>query len=294
MTVLTWDAVGQRFYETGVDHGVLYMPDASGNYVDGVSWNGLVSVSESPSGAESNKQYADNIPYLNLTSAEEFAATVEAFTYPEEFNQFDGVGTPSTGVYLGQQTRKPFGMSYRTILGNDLESNDYGYKIKLVYGLTAAPSEKQYQTVNDSPEPITMSWELSSIPVAVTGFKPTSIMTIDTTTVDPARLTTLMNAIYGTAGTDPRLPLPDEVITIFAGAQTLVTTVAPTFVAGTGVITIPTVTGVQYRRADTGAVVTGTVTIGVSGASLTITATPASGAYAFTPASDDDWVFTRS
>ena len=294
MAVLDWDAVGQRFYETGVDHGVLDIPDVSGAYVDGVAWNGLVSVSESPSGAESTKQYADNIPYLNLTSAEEFAATIEAFTYPDEFLQFDGVATPEPGVFVAQQNRKPFGLSYRTILGNDLEGNDYGYKIKLVYGLTAAPSEKQFQTVNDSPEPITFSWEVSSIPVAVTGLKPTSILTIDSTVVDPASLTTLMNAIYGTAGTDPRLPLPDEVIAMFAGSQTLVTTVEPTFTAGTGAIVIPTVTGVQYRRADTGAVVTGTVTIATPGASLTIRAFPASGAYAFTPASDDDWVFTRS
>lgn len=173
MAKLTWDATGERFYETGVDHGVLYIPNISGVYNNGVSWNGLTAVTESPSGAEANAQYADNIKYLNLISAEEFGATIEAFTYPDEFAQFDGIATPSAGVSVGQQARKTFGLSYRTKLGNDLEGDDLGYKLHLVYGCTAAPSEKAYATVNDSPEAITFSWEIATTPVAVTPTAPT-------------------------------------------------------------------------------------------------------------------------
>ena len=293
MAILTWDNSGQRFYETGVDQGVLYIPDNAGAYPTGVAWNGLVSVTESPSGAEANAKYADNIKYLNLYSVEEFMATVEAFTYPNEFAQFDGVVTPYAGVAIGQQPRKTFGLSYRTKLGND-QSDDYGYKYHLVYGLKASPSEKQYSTVNESPEPITFSWAVNSTAVAVTGQKPTSILTIDASkVVNPSSLTALTNAIYGTGGTTARLPLPDEVIAMFSAAPTLVTTVAPTFVSGTGVITVPTVTGVVYRRSDTGVIVSGALAAIASGASLTITAEPSSPAYAFTTASDGDWVFTR-
>lgn len=217
MAVLTWDGIGDRFYETGVDHGVLYIPDTvTGDYDNGVAWNGLVSVTESPTGAESNKQYADNIVYVNLISAEEFEATLEAFTYPEEWNQFDGLATPQAGVYVGQQARKTFGLSYRTRIGNDLEGDDHGYKLHLVYGLVASPSEKGYTTVNDSPEPITFSWELTSTPVPVTGLRPTSILTIDSRTVAPADLTALEVLLYGAVATDPALPTPDEVIALFA------------------------------------------------------------------------------
>lgn len=294
MVALLWDQSGQRLYETGVDKGVLYIP-TSGVYDNGVAWNGLVSVTESPTGAEPTALYADNIKYLNLRSAEEFGATIEAFTYPVEFNQFDGVATPQVGVAVAQQARKTFGLSYRTRLGNDVAGDDYGYKIHVIYGCTAAPSEKAYSTVNDSPEAVTFSWEVSSIAALVTGLRPTSVITIDSTKVTGGNLTTLENALYGTAGTAPRLPLPDELITMFAGAQTLVTPTTPTFVSTTGVITIPTVTGVQYRRADTNAVVTGTTTIaGTTGASLVITANPLSGAYAFAPNSDDDWSFVRT
>ena len=294
MAILTWDQVGERLFETGVDRGVLYTP-SNGVYDSGVAWNGLVSVTESPSGAEASAQYADNIKYLNLVSAEEFGATIEAFTYPTQWGQHDGSMAPQAGISIGQQSRKPFGLSYRTRLGNDVSGSDFGYKIHLVYGALAAPSEKAFTTINDSPEAITFSWEITTTPVPVSGFKPTAILTIDSTKVSPANLLTLENALYGTAGTSPRLPLPDEVISMFAGAQTAVTTVAPTFVSTTGVITIPTVVGVQYRRADTNAVVTGTVTIaGTTGASLVIRAVPASGAYVFTPASDDDWAFVRT
>lgn len=293
MTALAWDEVGERFYETGVDRGVLYIPTA-GVYNEGHAWNGLVSVTESPSGAEASPQYADNTKYLNLFSAEEFGATVEAFTYPTAFAECDGTAMPATGVYVGQQTRKPFGLSYRTLKGNDTDGTDLGYKIHLVWGAMASPSEKGYTTVNDSPEPVTFSWELTTTPVSVTGLKPTAIMTIDSTEVSSTDLEALEDILYGTPGLDPRLPLPDEVIALFAGAQTTVVATDPTFVPSTGVITIPTVTGVVYRRADTNAVVTGTVTIGTPGATLAITAEPSSGSYVLDPMSDDDWSFTRN
>lgn len=292
MAVLQWDQVGERLYETGVDRGVLYTP-TNGVYDTGVAWNGLVSVTESPSGAEATAQYADNIKYLNLVSAEEFGATIEAFTYPAAWGQHDGSATPQVGVMIGQQARKPFGLCYRTRLGNDVSGTDFGYKLHLVYGALAAPSEKAFTTINDSPEAITFSWEITTTPVPVSGFKPTAILTIDSTKVPSVNLQALEDALYGTAGTSPRLPLPDEVIGMFAGAQTAVTPTAPTATTE-GVITIPTVTGVQYRRADTNAVVTGTVTIVGVGNSLVIRALPASGAYKFNPNVDDDWSFTKT
>lgn len=293
MAVLTWDQVGTRFYETGVDRGVLYIP-VNGVYSDGYAWNGLTAVTETPSGAEATALYADNIKYLNLISVEEFGGTIEAYTYPTEFAQCDGTALPQTGISISQQTRKTFGLSYRTRLGNDSIASDYGYKIHLVYGALAAPSEKAYNTINDTPEAITFSWTFTTTPVAVTGYKNCALVTIDSSKVQAANLTAIENALYGTAGTSPRLPLPDEILQMVAGSQTIVTTVAPTFVANTGVITIPTVTGVTYRRADTNAVVTGTVTIATSGASLSIIAQPSSGAYVFSAASDDDWTFTRT
>lgn len=289
---LKWDKVGERLFETGVDRGVLYTPN-NGVYDSGVAWNGLVSVSEAPSGAEATAQYADNIKYLNLVSAEEFGATIEAFTYPAEWGQHDGSATASVGVYVGQQARKPFGLSYRTRLGNDVDGTDFGYKLHLVYGALAAPSEKAYTTINDSPEAITFSWEITTTPVPVEGFKPTAILTIDSTKVTPAALKNLEDALYGTANTAARLPLPDEVLAMFTGNVQTVTTVEPSFVPATGVITIPTVTGVIYRRGDTQEVVGGTVTIKTPGDSLIINATPAPG-YKFSPVSDNDWAFTRS
>lgn len=293
MAILTWDGTGERLYETGVDRGVFYVP-TNGIYDTGYAWNGLTAVTESPTGAEATALYADNIKYLNLVSAEEFGATIEAYTYPDAFALVDGTARPSAGVSIGQQARKSFGFSYRTRLGNDLSGSDFGYKLHLVYGALAAPSEKSYATINDSPEAITFSWEVTTTPVPVTGLKPTAIITIDSTKVSAANLQTLEDALYGTAGTNARLPLPDEVIAIFAGGQTAVAPTAPSFVPATGVITIPTVTGVTYRRADTNQVVSGTVTIPVSGQSLVIRATPASGAYKFAPNVDDDWSFTRS
>lgn len=292
MAVLQWDQVGERLYETGVDRGVLYTP-TNGVYDTGVAWNGLVSVTESPSGAEATAQYADNIKYLNLVSAEEFGATIEAFTYPAAWGQHDGSASPQAGVMIGQQARKPFGLAYRTRLGNDVSGSDFGYKLHLVYGALAAPSEKAFTTINDSPEAITFSWEITTTPVPVSGFKPTAILTIDSTKVPQVNLTALEDALYGTAGTSPRLPLPDEVIAMFAGSQTAVTPGTPTATTA-GVITIPSTTGVTYRRADTNAIVTGTVTIVGVGNSLVIRATPASGAYKFNPNVDDDWSFTKT
>jgi len=220
MAKLVWDKVGDRTYETGVDHGVLYIPGSDGIYDEAHPWNGLVTVTESPSGAEASPQYADNIKYLNLISAEEFGATIEAFTYPDEFAQCDGTVSPSKGVTIGQQPRKTFGLSYRTLFGNDVSGTEHGYKLHLVYGALAAPTERAYGTVNDSPEAITFSWELSTTPVEVPGFKPSALLTIDSTKVDAADLAALETILYGSdsgAGT-ARLPLPTEVIELFAAA----------------------------------------------------------------------------
>jgi hypothetical protein len=285
MTQLSWDTVGERFYETGVDHGVLYLPDAGGAYDTGFAWNGLVSVTESPSGAEATPTYADNIKYLNLISAEEFGATIEAYTYPDEFGQCDGTASPSTGVYIGQQRRKTFGLSYRTRIGNDVDATDFGYKIHLIYGALAAPTEKAYSTINDSPEAITFSWEVSTTPVLVPGFKPTATLTIDSTKVSPTALATLEQQLYGTVGSDPQLPLPGAVIALFNGTVIEVTPLAPTYNSTTDVVTIPTVTGVTYKIA--GEAVTGTVTITED---TVVTAVPNDG-YAFPAVSDDDWYF---
>lgn len=211
MSKIVWDEAGKKTYETGVDHGVHYLPDETGEYGHGVAWNGLVTVNETPSGAEANPQYADNIKYLNLLSAEEFGATVEAFTYPDQFAECDGSAQIAKGVMIGQQSRKVFGLSYRTLIGNDIKGQDYGYKIHLIYGAQASPSEKGYNTVNDSPEAITFSWELTTTPVNVTGYKPTSQVTIDSTKCDPDKLKAFEDILYGTEENEPRLPLPDEV-----------------------------------------------------------------------------------
>jgi hypothetical protein len=211
---LTWDEVGEKLYETGVDHGVLYLPDNAGVYNTGYAWNGLTTVTESPSGAEPNPQYADNIKYLNLYSAEEFGATIEAFTYPEEFGQCDGTAVPAPGVAIGQQGRKMFGLSYRTKVGNDVDGIDFGYKLHLIYGCQAAPSEKAYATINDSPEAIAFSWEITTTPVPVTDYGPTSLIVIDSTVVDAADLTALEALLYGTT-LAAALPAPDAVIALF-------------------------------------------------------------------------------
>jgi hypothetical protein len=299
MTRVLWDQVGEKVYETGVDRGVLYIPDNTGDYVNGYAWNGLTAVTESPSGAESNKQYADNTVYLNLKSAEEFGGTIEAFTYPDEFGQCDGTAAPTPGVRIGQQVRKTFGLSYRTLIGNDLEGTEYGYKIHLIYGADAAPSERAYGTVNDSPEAITFSWEIMTTPVPVgtiggTEYKPTSYIEIDSTEVDPDALSDLEDLLYGTVGTDPSLPTPAEVVALFEGAATEVLLTganAPSYNSGTYVITLPTVAGVTWKINGV------TKSAGAQpalAASTTAVVTSHLGAgYVYAAGSDNDWSFSR-
>jgi len=251
MTKLSWDNTGQRTYETGVSQGVLYQIDETGAYVDGVAWNGLTTVTEKPSGADSNPQYADNIKYLNLLATEVFGGTIEAFTYPIEFEQNDGTASPTPGVTVGQQPRKPFGFCFKSLKGNDVESNSYGYKLHLIWNCLAAPSEKAYATVNDSPSPIAFSWDISTTPTPVgtvlsVDYAPTASMTIDSTKVDPAKLATLEGYLYGTVSDEPTMPLPAQVITIMAATLTSATPTAPTYSSSTDLITIPTVTGVEY------------------------------------------------
>lgn len=241
MSKIVWDKTGERFYETGVDRGVLYVQDDQGNYPKGVAWNGLIGVTESPTGAEPTPLYANNIKYLNLFSVEEFEASIEAYTYPEEFEECEGSAELAYGITIGQQPRKAFGLCYRTKLGNDLEGDDYGYKLHLIYGAKATPTEKSYESINVSPDAITFSWDITTTPVPVTGFKPTSILVIDSTKVDPDKLAALEEILYGsnldltwdeadipwnTADMvwdssnfcnfqiNARLPLPDEVLTI--------------------------------------------------------------------------------
>lgn len=212
MAKLVWDQSGQRFYETGVKNGVLYVQDESGAYPKGVAWNGLTAITESPSGAEATPLYADDIKYLELLSAEEFGATIEAYTYPEEFEACDGSAEIASGVVIGQQARKAFGLCYKTVVGNDVKGNDLGYKIHLIYGCKAAPSEKAFQTINDSPEAITFSWEVTTTPVNVEGFKPTSTLVIDSTKVDAEKLAAIEAKLFGSESEEASLPLPDEII----------------------------------------------------------------------------------
>ena len=212
MAKLVWDAIGEHKYETGVDHVALYKPNAQKKYVGGVAWNGVSSISESPSGADSNPIYADNIKYLDLRSAEEFGATIECYTYPPEFAECNGEAIVTNGVVIGQQTRKTFGLAYRSIVGNDLQGNDYGYKLHLIYGATASPSEKAYNTVNDSPEAGTFSFELTTTPIAVKGYKNTASLTIDTSLfTDKTKITALESKLFGTEQDEPELPTPEEV-----------------------------------------------------------------------------------
>lgn len=211
---IEWDNTGKRFYETGVRNGVLYIQNNTGGYDKGVAWNGLTSIQEKPSGAEANENYADDINYLNLYSAEKFGATIEAFTYPDEFSKCDGSAEVEPGVYIGQQNRSTFALSYRTVLGNDVLGDDYGYKLHIIYGAKAAPSERQYSTINDSPSAITFSWELSTTPVVVAGYKPTSIFILDSTKIDKVKMKKVEDKLYGTDTTDPALPTPAELIAL--------------------------------------------------------------------------------
>ena len=234
MAKLVWDNSGERLYETGVRNGVLYLQNAAGAYPEGVAWNGLTAITESPSGAEANDLYADDMKYLSLMSAETFGATIEAYTYPDEFAACDGSAELTAGVTIGQQSRQAFGMCYRTTLGNDIAGNDYGYKIHIIYGCKATPSEKAYSTINDSPEAITFSWEVTTTPVNVKNHKATACVIIDSTKVEEGKMEDLLDVLYGTnaveadpehnisakEATDARLPLPDEIVTILNGSGT--------------------------------------------------------------------------
>jgi hypothetical protein len=251
MTRITWAAPGQKKWKTGVDRGVLFLRDEGGVYDTGYAWPGLTNVTESPSGAESNKQYADNGVYANLKSAEEFGATIEAFNYPPEFERCDGTADLAPGVKAGQQARETFGFSYRVLLGDDLQGDQAGYEIHLIYGADAAPSEVSHATVNDSPELAAFSWEVTTTPVEATNLpRPTAHLTINSTEVDAGDLAALEDIIYGDAGNDPRLPLPDEVESLF-GTVTVVNmnlqANQPSFVNATGVLTLPAVVGVQWK-----------------------------------------------
>lgn len=217
MSKLVWDATGEKLYETGVENGVLY-PLVEGAYPKGVAWNGLTAVTESPSGAEPTALYADNIKYLNLMSAEEFGATIEAYMYPDEFAACDGSAELLKGVSIGQQKRQQFGLSYKTKVGNDTNGNEYGYKIHIIYGCLASPSEKGYSSINDSPEAITFSWEVSTTPVNVTNQKPTATVIIDSTKTDAAKIAAIEKILYGDETTEARLPLPDEIVSIMNAA----------------------------------------------------------------------------
>jgi hypothetical protein len=286
MTALQWDMVGERIFEAGIDHGVLYLPNNAGEYVTGFAWNGLTTVTESPSGAEPQPQYADNMKYVVLTSYEEFSGTIEAFTYPDEFSACDGTAVPQAGIAIGQQPRKMFGCSYRTLVGNDIEGVEHGYKIHLVYGAIASPSEKARATINDSPEALNFSWDFWTTPVPVAGYKPTSYLVIDSTKVDATALADLLTILYGDTGVDPRLPAPDEVLALFSGTIVVVTPAVPTYVSATDIITIPTVAGVEYLIND---VVVPSGPFGPITANTLVRARPTAG-HVFAPNVDDDWL----
>lgn len=283
MSTLVWDDTGNRRFETGVSKGVLFpLNQSTGVYDTGVPWNGLTQVAEKPDGATPNPQYADNIKYLDLLSAEIFGGTIEAYTYPDEFGPCDGTFSPSPGVVVGQQSRQKFGLCYRTEVGNDVNS-DLGYKLHIVYGCQASPSEKDFSTINDSPDAVTFSWDFTTTAVPVTGQKPTSLLVIDSTQVNADDLSALEQLLYGTAGVDAALPDPDTILALFAGTVQTVTTIEPTFTPATHTVTIPVVTGVTYHM--DGGVVTGDVVIAVD---KVITATADSG-FVFSAVSVDAW-----
>jgi hypothetical protein len=288
VTALVWDDSGNRKFETGIDQGVLYILNTvNGLYDTGYAWNGLTGVKEKPAGAASNKQYADNIAYLNLLSAETFGGEIDAFTYPDAFAACDGTSTPQTGVTIGQQNRSTFGLSYRTRLGNDL-TELAGYKYHLVYGAVASPSEKDYSTVNDNPAAVSFSWAFECTPATVTSYSPTCLIEVDSTKVDSTALTNLLNDLYGTGGTSPLLPTPDAVLALFSGTVTMVTLTAPTF-DGAHTITIPSQTGVKYY-VDGVLHAAGTQVL-TSGQKKIVTAVAQSG-YAFNTPVVTSWLFS--
>jgi hypothetical protein len=288
VTTIVWDGTGDKIYETGVDHGVLFpLNPSTALYDTGFAWNGLTAVNEKPGGAAANPQFADNLKYLNLLSAETFAGTIEAFTYPDEFGACDGTDTPFPGVQVGQQPRQTFGLCYRTKVGNDV-SSDAGFKFHLVYGALAAPSEKDYTTINDSPAGVQFSWDFDCTPVPVTDLLPTCLIVIDSTKVDSGALADLTDLLYGTVGTDPSLPYPDAVIALFSGSVTDITLTPATF-NGAHTITIPTQTGVKYYL-DGVEHAAGTVTL-TTGQSKVVTARAQTG-YVFNKPVVDEWLFT--
>ena len=289
MAKLIWNEAGRRFFETGVDQGVLYV-QVDGAYPNGVVWNGLTAVTESPGGAELTDLWADNIKYASLRAAETFSGTIEAYTYPDEFMECDGSAELTSGVVIGQQSRKPFGLSYRTKIGSDTDTDMTGYKIHIVYGATASPSEKAYSTINESPDAMTFSWEIATTPVAVAGYKPTATITIDSSKVDSTKLADLELVLYGDDDSAPRLPLPDEVASLMLG--TSVAPTDPTFVASTGVLTIPTKAGVVYYV--NGALATaGPMPALNGGVAVTVTAAPATGYY-FPAGTNKTWYFVST
>lgn len=287
MTTLTWDKTGERRYETGVDRGVLYIPNDSGVYDTGVAWNGLTKVTEKPVGGVPTPLYADNIKYLQLMSVEYFEADLSAFVYPDEFAACDGSSEPEVGVAIGQQPRQSFGFCYRTMIGDDVTGTTH-YKLHMVYGALAAPSQKAFATINDTPAAIEFTWSITTTPVQVTGYAQTATLTIDSSKVSSTALATLEGFLYGTTGTDPTLPSPDAVLAIFAGTITVATPVAPTYTAGTHTVNIPTVTGIDYSIG--GAVVTGGVVIAVD---TVVNAAPQVG-YKFPAVSVDEWLMPYS
>lgn len=259
MSKITWDATGARLYETGVKNGVLYVQDSNGAYPLGVAWNGLLGVTESPSGAEATPLYADDTKYLNLVSAETFGATVEAYTYPAEFAACDGSVEVATGAFIGQQARKQFGMVYKTTLGNDVSGEAFGYKLHLIYGALAAPSERGYTTINDSPEAITFSWELATTPVAITGKKPTASIIIDSTKADATKLAALELILFGNDGVNPRMPMPDEVtslLTLAAPSALALSTIVPADAATAVAVTANIVITFNNKISEEAVVVT--------------------------------------
>ena len=293
MTRLAWDKVGERFYETGVSNGVLFLTNATGQYTNGVAWNGLTGVTASPSGAESTKQYADNIAYLNLTSAEEFGGTIEAFQSPVEFDECDGTAKPVPGIAVGQQTRKPFAFSWQTIVGNDTEGQDHAYKIHVAYGAQAAPSEKAYATVNDSPEAITLSWTFTTTPTPITpelvvngrALKPTAYLSFDSRDFTEAKMQELKDVLYGTPTQNPRLPSPRELIDLMQSTLTESEPEAPIFDDVDNTLAIPNTTGVVYTI--NGIPVSDEITLTES---TVVYAVPAVG-YKFPPVTQTQFVF---
>lgn len=293
MVALEWDVVGERLYERGVDHGVLYVQNPDGSYADGVAWNGLTTVTESPSGAEATPFYADNIEYISLKSIEKFGATIEAVTYPPEFSLCLGRVAAEPGVYVGQQSRRSFGFVWRTLIGSDTDE-DRGYKLHIAWGCSAAPSEQAHNTVNESPEITPLSWTVTSVATAMAGFKPTAKLTIDSTEVGEAGLALLEDELFGSGGGDATLPSPTEVVAFFAGAFTTVEmdlqANQPSFVNATGVITLPAVTGVQWQI-DGEDVANGAQPAIAVGEEAYVEATPQSG---YVLQGDTDWTYERA